>query len=94
LEQADLGGTDLTIAIHELLMPDIDATPVPHPYLQAMVDRGDLGAKSGRGFYSWAPGEADLRRQEINQGLIDQLRRDVTVDVVSARNEVDGSAEE
>ena len=38
LEQADLGGTDLTLAIHEILMPDIDSTPVPHPYLVAMVE--------------------------------------------------------
>jgi 3-hydroxybutyryl-CoA dehydrogenase len=73
LEQADLGGTDLTLAIHEVLMPDLDVTPVPHPYLVAMVARGDLGAKSGRGFYSWLPGEADRRRAEVNQGLVDQL---------------------
>ena len=53
LEQADLGGTDLTLAIHEVLMPDIDSTATPHPYLVAMVQRGDLGAKTGRGFFKW-----------------------------------------
>ncbi len=73
LEQADLGGTDLTLAIHEVLMPDIDATPAAHPYLVAMVERGDLGAKSGRGFFEWAPGEAQRRRDEINRGLAEQL---------------------
>lgn len=72
LEQADLGGTDLTLAIHEVLMPDIDATPGPHPYLVAMVSRGDFGAKSGRGFFEWLPGEAQRRRSEINQGLVEQ----------------------
>ncbi len=71
LEQADLGGTDLTLAIHTVLMPDIDSTPVPHPYLVAMVERGDLGAKSGRGFFEWSPGEAQLRRAEINEGLVE-----------------------
>ena len=74
LEQADLGGTDLTLAIHRVLMPDLDATPEPHPYLAAMVARGELGAKSGRGFYAWAPGEADRRRAEIAEGLTAQNR--------------------
>lgn len=72
LEQADLGGLDLTLAIHEVLMPDLDVTRVPHPYLVSLVERGDLGAKSGRGFYSWSPGEADRRRAEIAAGLVEQ----------------------
>lgn len=72
LEQADLGGLDLTLAIHEVLMPDLDVTPTPHPLLVEMVDRGDRGAKSGRGFYSWAPGQAARRRAEIDAGLVAQ----------------------
>jgi 3-hydroxybutyryl-CoA dehydrogenase len=75
LEQADLGGTDLTLAIHEVLMPDLDVTAVPHPFLVAMVDRGDLGAKTGRGFYEWTPGDADRRRAQIAQGLLEQSDR-------------------
>jgi 3-hydroxybutyryl-CoA dehydrogenase len=63
----------LTLAIHEVLMPDIDATPLPHPFLVAMVERGDLGAKSGRGFFEWSPGEAQRRRSEINEGLVEQV---------------------
>jgi 3-hydroxybutyryl-CoA dehydrogenase len=77
LEQADLGGLDLTFAIHEVLMPDLDVTPVPHPYLTALVERGDLGAKSGRGFYSWSPGEADRRRAQIAAGLVEQANTGV-----------------
>jgi 3-hydroxybutyryl-CoA dehydrogenase len=73
LEQADLGGLDLTLAIHDVVMPDLDVTPVPHPYLVAMVARGDLGAKTGQGFYSWAPGRAEERRAEIARGLLRQL---------------------
>jgi len=74
LEQADLGGCDLTLAIHEVLMPDLDTTPAPHPYLTAMVERGDLGARTGRGFYTWQPGEAQRRRAEIARGLAAQNR--------------------
>jgi 3-hydroxybutyryl-CoA dehydrogenase len=69
LEQADLGGLNLTLAIHEVLMPDLDVTREPHPYLAELVAKGDLGAKTGRGFYTWAPGEAERRLAEIAEGL-------------------------
>ena len=69
LEQSDLSGTDLTLAIHEVLMPHLDVTPTAHPYLRDMVARGDLGAKTGRGFREWPPGAADRRRAEIADGL-------------------------
>lgn len=69
LEQADLGGLDLTLAIHQVLMPDLDVTREPHPHLTELVARGDLGAKTGRGFYTWAPGEAARRLAEIAEGL-------------------------
>ena len=65
LEQSDLSGTDLTLAIHEVLMPHLDNTSVAHPYLRDMVARGDLGAKTGRGFRVWPPGAAERRRAEI-----------------------------
>ncbi|HYA07400.1 MAG TPA: 3-hydroxyacyl-CoA dehydrogenase family protein, partial [Xanthobacteraceae bacterium] len=37
LENADLVGTDLTLAIHNTVLPAIDSTPGPSPYLQALV---------------------------------------------------------
>ena len=33
------------------------------------LEQADLGAKTGRGFYTWAPGEAERRRAEIARGL-------------------------
>lgn len=78
LEQSDLSGTSLTLAIHEVLMPHLDVTPVPHPYLVDMVRRGDLGASSGRGFREWAPGEADRRREQIAEALRREGRRRAT----------------
>jgi hypothetical protein len=43
LEQSDLVGLDLTKNIHDTLMPDLDVTPRTHPYLEALIDKGDLG---------------------------------------------------
>jgi 3-hydroxybutyryl-CoA dehydrogenase len=69
LENADLVGLDLTLAIHEQVLPDIDRTPGPSPYLLELVSQGRLGMKTGEGFRSWTPSEADAVRQRLTAHL-------------------------
>jgi 3-hydroxybutyryl-CoA dehydrogenase len=54
LENADLVGTDLTLAIHNIVLPAIDSRPEPSPYLQQLVADKKLGFKSGEGFRKWS----------------------------------------
>jgi 3-hydroxybutyryl-CoA dehydrogenase len=75
LEQADLGGLDLTLQIHEVVMPALDNTPEPHPLLRQKVGRGELGAQTGTGFRTWRPGEADTVRDRVNTALLDAAQR-------------------
>jgi 3-hydroxybutyryl-CoA dehydrogenase len=70
LEQSDLVGLDLTKAIHDVLMPDLDTTPRSHPYLDELVARGDLGMKSGKGFRSWSGEEAAEVRERLRNFLV------------------------
>jgi 3-hydroxybutyryl-CoA dehydrogenase len=72
LEQADLSGLELTLAIHQTLMPDLDRTAGPHPLLVEKVRKGETGAAAGRGFRQWRPGEAQARRAEITRELARQ----------------------
>ncbi|MDB6101505.1 MAG: 3-hydroxybutyryl-CoA dehydrogenase [Gammaproteobacteria bacterium] len=64
LENADLVGTDLTLAIHETVLPDLDRTPGPLTVLRQLVADGKLGMKSGEGFRRWTPEQqSELRRR-------------------------------
>jgi 3-hydroxybutyryl-CoA dehydrogenase len=66
LENADLVGTDLTLAIHKTVLPAIDARPAPSPYLERLVAEGKLGFKSGEGFRKWSPQQqAELRAKVV-----------------------------
>jgi 3-hydroxybutyryl-CoA dehydrogenase len=69
LENADLVGTDLTLAIHKTVLPDIDSRPGPSPYLEKLVAEGKLGFKSGEGFRKWSAEEQAALRSKVVQHL-------------------------
>jgi 3-hydroxybutyryl-CoA dehydrogenase len=69
LENADLIGTDLTLAIHNIVLKEIDSRPGPSPYLQKLVADGKLGFKSGEGFRKWSPAEQAALRARLIQHL-------------------------
>ena len=69
LENADMVGTDLTLAIHKTVLPAIDSTPGPSPYLEKLVASGKLGFKSGVGFRQWAPEQQAALRAKVLQHL-------------------------
>jgi len=69
LENADLVGTDLTLAIHQTVLPDIDRRPGPSPYLEGLVKEGKLGFKSGEGFRKWSAGEQAALRRRVFEHL-------------------------
>lgn len=69
LENADMVGTDLTLAIHKTVLPDIDHRPGPSPYLERLVAEGKLGFKSGEGFRKWSAEEQAALRSKVLQHL-------------------------
>ncbi len=74
LETSDLGGLDVVAAIHDYLLADLDASDRPQPELRRLVESGDLGTKTGRGFYDWSNRDAEdlIRRRDAE--LVGRLR--------------------
>jgi len=69
LENADLVGTDLTLAIHQTVLPAIESRAGPSPYLEGLVAQGKLGFKSGEGFRTWSAEEQAALRSKVLQHL-------------------------
>ncbi|HEY1720656.1 MAG TPA: 3-hydroxyacyl-CoA dehydrogenase NAD-binding domain-containing protein [Magnetospirillaceae bacterium] len=76
LEQSDMVGLQLTKNIHDVLISDLDVTPHTHPYLDALVAKGDIGMKRGRGFREWTPEQAQAVRDRLSQFLADAAARE------------------
>lgn len=69
MENADLAGTDLTLAIHNYVLKHIEDSHEPSPILKEKVEKGDLGLKTGKGFQEW-PAE---RATALRTGLVNYL---------------------
>jgi 3-hydroxyacyl-CoA dehydrogenase/enoyl-CoA hydratase/3-hydroxybutyryl-CoA epimerase len=54
VELADTVGLDICMAVGKMLSPGVE----PPPKLKALVDAGQLGKKTKKGFYDWSSGKA------------------------------------
>jgi 3-hydroxybutyryl-CoA dehydrogenase len=76
VENADMAGLDLILAIHNTVLKDLEASPHPSPLLQEKVKRGELGFKSGKGFYDkWTQEDIARVRGNLLKYLIDYTQK-------------------
>jgi 3-hydroxybutyryl-CoA dehydrogenase len=82
VENADMIGLDLTLAVHDYILKYINADPTPSTTLQAKAKAGELGFKTGSGFMEWS----DDSIKESRQQLVDYLIKVVAEKQKSGRN--------
>ena len=68
-ETLELAGWDLVESITSGLLPHLASGPEA-PLLREKIARGELGVKSGAGFYQWTPETAAELREKIAHALI------------------------
>ncbi|MFM8896552.1 MAG: 3-hydroxyacyl-CoA dehydrogenase family protein, partial [Actinomycetales bacterium] len=73
LENADYVGLDLTLAIHEQVLPSINRDPHPSDHLRRLVAEDKLGAKTGEGFGSWPEGRREAAARQLAAHVAAQL---------------------
>jgi 3-hydroxybutyryl-CoA dehydrogenase len=69
LEQRDMNGIDVHHAIASYLYQDLENRQEPSELLRGKVERGELGAKSGQGFYAWSPERRERVLREKSEAL-------------------------
>lgn len=67
LEQKDLAGLEMHAQAQRSIVPSLSHTGIPSPFLQDMVARGDVGIRSGRGFYDWTGRDTAKLQRRANE---------------------------
>lgn len=76
VELADQVGLDICVGVADMLRERLDsALPESPDWLTEMVDRGDLGKKTGRGLYTWKKGEPrkSQKADDAPENTLDRL---------------------
>jgi 3-hydroxybutyryl-CoA dehydrogenase len=74
LEHQDVVGLDMGLSIVDYVARDLYNQPQAPPLYHDKVQRGELGVKSGRGFYDWSARNADEVKARRDRFVLDFLR--------------------
>ena len=74
LENADLVGLDLVKSIEDYLLADLADDKTSPARLSELVDGGNLGVKTGTGFYDWSKRDADELTERRDRQIVEQLK--------------------
>jgi 3-hydroxybutyryl-CoA dehydrogenase len=70
MENSDMVGIELSYNIHNYILKHLADNHEPSPYLKEMLDKGDLGFKSGKGWQSWTPEQIEAAGTGLREYLI------------------------
>lgn len=73
-EISDLSGVDLVLMVSKYLYKDLERSTEPSPLLKEMVKKGELGIKTGKGFYDWDEKKVAIVLKRRDEHLIKLLK--------------------
>ena len=76
IELRELIGLDLALAISEQTIPTLANDRTLPRVLLEKIESGNLGVKTGKGFYEWTPESVESWRKNMADALLDMIRRD------------------
>ncbi len=71
LENADMIGLDLSYNIQNYIVKYLEDAHEPSKLLKSLVDKGDLGFKTGKGYQEWTPEQIAASNKRLREYLID-----------------------
>lgn len=74
IEHIDAVGLDLCLAIQNSVLPALNNEPHAVRLFADKVNQGDLGVKSGKGFYDWTRRDMDALKQLRDEFIIQTLQ--------------------
>ncbi len=75
-EVFEFAGWDLVLDAFEELYRDLNSSSDINPLLRKMVEAGQLGVKSEKGFYDWEEDKVREAQERMSHALIGQLKND------------------
>lgn len=74
LEHIDAVGLDLGLSVQRTVLPEISNSQTPSPYLEKIIAQGNLGYKTGKGFYDWSVKDMAVLAKLRNDFIIHALK--------------------
>ncbi|WP_223448283.1 3-hydroxyacyl-CoA dehydrogenase family protein [Pseudomonas sp. BF-R-19] len=74
MENADLVGLQLTKLVHQVIFPDLCNDLEPNPLLNALLEQGHEGMRTGQGLRAWTQEQADEVRTQLALRLITSVQ--------------------
>lgn len=70
LEHIEAAGLDLCLNVQRTVLPEISSSTEPSPVMEHLVKEGNLGYKTGHGFYDWTVKDMDALAEKRNNFII------------------------
>lgn len=77
LEHLDYVGLDLGLRVQRTVLPSLCNSAEPAQLLERLVASGDIGARSGRGFYDWHERSVEELKRQRDLFLVERMKAEM-----------------